>query len=64
MRVELKPRYMVVSHRMDQCFVFNLFFKAEPFVAILIAYGTYGHTKELVLWVLLRPGGQKFDAEG
>ena len=43
---------------------FNLFFEAEPFVAILIAHGTHKLSKEYVLWARCRPGGQKFKAEG
>jgi len=27
---------------------YNLFFKAEPFAAILIAQGTHGHSEKLV----------------
>ena len=37
---------------------FNLFFKAEPFAAILIAHGTLGHSQKLV-----SGGTVKFQAE-
>jgi len=41
----------------------NLFFEAESFAAILIAHRTQELSEECVLWVLLRPGRQKFEAE-
>jgi len=53
-----------VAQVCDASVVFNLFFEAEPFVAILIAHGTHELSKECVLGTLPRPGGQKFKAEG
>jgi len=52
-----------VSYRLlSNAVVFNLFFDAEPFVAILIAHGTYELSKEC-LWAVPRLGGQKFEAK-